>query len=150
MSNKSEYGLKVRLKVDLTNYHPSLVVGSEGETCGRGGLGSWSHAHDRFIMVRFPGCTLDVLWESLQIIDEEYLGKVKEQQQKFHNELKTAKNVKLVLGPKGGFRYLSLEYESEYGSMHSSYGFKEEANEIMEVLKTYGVWITTVKETQRP
>lgn len=64
-----EYNTKVKLKVDLTKYHPSLKIGIEGVTVGRQGI--WSRNQDRFITVEFPKHTLDVLWDSLKIIDEE-------------------------------------------------------------------------------
>ena len=39
----------------------------------------WSRANDNFVTVCFPNvATLDVLWKSLEIIDEEYLKRVKE------------------------------------------------------------------------
>ena len=74
----------------------------------------WSRANDNFVTVCFPNvATLDVLWKSLEIIDEEYLKRVKERNAKWLEELKTAKNVELNLGPKGGFRSLSFEYMSD-------------------------------------
>lgn len=60
--------MRVRLEVDLTRYHPSLVRGLEGETIGM--FGEWSRGSDRFVGVRFPEKTLDVLWESLRAVEE--------------------------------------------------------------------------------
>jgi hypothetical protein len=54
--------LKVRLKVDLTKYHPDLVAGVEGDTVGA--IGLWCRGSDRFVGVRFPSTTLDILWDS--------------------------------------------------------------------------------------
>lgn len=65
----SEYDTKVKLKVDLIKYHPSLKVGIKGVTAGRQGI--WSRNQDRFITVKFPEHTLDVLWESLEEIKVE-------------------------------------------------------------------------------
>ena len=66
--------INVRLKVDLTQYLKGLIVGSEGYTIGNYGI--WSRANDNFTGVHFPGIgSLDVLWSSLEIIDEEYLRK---------------------------------------------------------------------------
>lgn len=54
--------MRVKLKADLTRYHPSLKPGTEGETLS-GDAGS-----DRFVKVRFPEHTLPVLWESVERI----------------------------------------------------------------------------------
>ena len=64
--------IKIRLKVDLTKYHPELKIGAEGYTIGTYGI--WSRGSNRFIGVCFPNiATLDVLWDSLEIIDSDYL-----------------------------------------------------------------------------
>ncbi len=140
-----EYGLKVRLRTDLTRYNKGLVPGVEGVTAGRQGM--WSHVQDRFITVRFEGiATLDVLWSSLEIIDEDYLKQVEEDEKKFKEELKTARNVKIVFGPKGGFRYLDLEYDSDGHQWHRSIGSKSEADEVVQVLKGYGIPVQVEKQ----
>lgn len=57
--------MKVRLKTDLTEYHPTLVVGIEGVAIGRFG----KHSRDfpkAFVGVKFPEHTLDVLWKDLE------------------------------------------------------------------------------------
>ena len=73
-----EKGMKVKLTVDLTQYAKGLVAGTEGITAGQQGM--WSRGSDRFITVRFPGITtLDVLWDSLEIIDEEVLKEIDHQ-----------------------------------------------------------------------
>lgn len=70
--------IRVRLTVDLTEYKPDLIAGSEGYTIGS--FGMWSRTFDRFIGVNFPRIgTLDVLWKSLEIIDEEYLRELEKQ-----------------------------------------------------------------------
>ncbi len=146
MSKNPEFRLKVRLKEDLTRYNKGLKSGIEGVTVGRQGM--WSRGQDRFITVKSEGITtLDVLWSGLEIIDEVYLLELERRKQQFQKDLKTAKNVKLTLGPKGGFKSLSIEYESEGHTIHSSYGSKEEAYDIIEVLKNYKIPIVTVKES---
>ena len=60
-----ERGLKVKLTDDLTRYHKSLVVGTIGTTCGLCGLWSLQQS-DRFVTVRFPEITLDILWKGLE------------------------------------------------------------------------------------
>lgn len=105
----------------------------------------WSRANDNFVTVCFPNvATLDVLWKSLEIIDEEYLKRVKERNAKWLEELKTAKNVELNLGPKGGFRSLSFEYMSDGVTIHYSNGFKNEAEKIMQVFKENNIQIKKI------
>ena len=66
-----EEQIKVKLLVDLTRYADGLVEGLEGYTVGSKGM--WSRANDNFVTVCFSNiATLDVLWKSLEIIDEEY------------------------------------------------------------------------------
>lgn len=63
-------GVKVKLSADLTRYHPSLKPGVIGEIIGQ--YGKWSCGfEDRFIGVRFPEHTLDVLWTSFEIIKDD-------------------------------------------------------------------------------
>lgn len=132
--------VKVKLLVDLTKYAKGLTAGAEGVTVGRGG--SWSRASDRFVTVSFPGiATLDVLWDSLQIIDEEVLQEQARQEEAFIESLKTAKDVVLHLGPRGGFRALSFVYkDQETGcQIHSSVGFRDKAYKIKEILESYHI-----------
>jgi hypothetical protein len=70
-----ERHIKVKLLTDLSKYAPGLVPGVEGHTIGQYGL--WSRGSDRFIGVCFPGIAkLDVLWESIEVIDKEYLEEI--------------------------------------------------------------------------
>ncbi|WP_298277277.1 hypothetical protein [Ferroplasma sp.] len=141
----AEIGLRVRLKVDLTRYNEKLVPGIEGITIGRNGI--WSRSQDRFITVKFQGDIVkDVLWSSLEIIDEDYIKQTELQERKFQEELKTTKEAVLKLGPKGGFKDLMIDYESNGAEIHSAIGFKEEADKIMEILKKYGIEIKIEKD----
>lgn len=141
-----EENIKVKLKVDLTRYGNGLVPGIEGYTIGRQGM--WSRSNDNFITVCFPNIkTLDVLWDSLEIIDEEYLKQVQESNQKWMEELKTARNVRLYLGPKGGFRGLSFQYIDERGiECGYSNGFKDESTKIMKFFKENNIHIEEIRE----
>ena len=137
-----EKNIKVKLTTDLTKYAERLISGTEGITVGRQGI--WSRGSDRFITVRFPGiATLDVLWNSLEIIDEEVIQENKRQKEIFAENLRTAQDVTLYLGPKGGFRSLSYSYfDKESGiTVHTSIGFKEEAYKIIEILKNHNISI---------
>lgn len=136
--------IKVKLTRDLTKYAEGLVSGTEGITVGRQGI--WGRGSDRFITVNFPGvATLDVLWNSLEIIDEEVIQENEKQKSLFAENLKTAQDVTLYLGPKGGFRSLSYSYfDKESGiTVHTSVGFRKKAYEIIEILKTHNI---TIKE----
>ena len=135
-----ERGTKVKLTADLTNYAAGLVAGTEGITVGQQGM--WSRGSDRFVTVRFPGiATLDVLWDSLEIIDEEALKEIERQNQLFAENLKGAKDVTLCVGPRGGFKYLSYSYtDKESGiNVHTSVGFRDKAYKIMDILKQYHI-----------
>lgn len=131
--------IKVRLNTDLTRYGEGLKAGIEGYTIGN--YGSWSHGSDRFVGVCFPGIqTLDVLWKSLDIIDDDFLKRREEEKKKFLEELKTATEVEKHVGPYGGFKYLSYRC----GNSHVSNHFKTEALEIEKILRSYGIAIKEV------
>lgn len=120
--------IKVKLTVDLTKYAKGLVAGTEGYTVGN--YGELSRAFDRFVTVCFPNiATLDVLWKSLEIIDEEYLKEIEESKKKeeeeFIKELESAYDVVKHVGPLGGFK--SLSYRCKNGLSGRSIGFKDKA-----------------------
>lgn len=99
--------IQVRLKVDLTQYLKGLVAGSEGYTIGNFGI--WSRDSDNFTGVHFPGIgSLDVLWSSLEIIDQKYLEKMEIQRKQRLEEYKSAKNIVKYVGPRGGIQIFKL------------------------------------------
>lgn len=129
-------GTKVKLTVDLTKYANGLFAGTEGITVGQQGM--WSRGSDRFVTVCFHGITtLDVLWDSLEIIDEEVLKEIDRQKNLFAENLKGAKDVILYVGPRGGFKYLSYSYtDKESGiNVHTSEGDREQAYKILDILQ---------------
>ncbi|MBU3131948.1 hypothetical protein J1C67_19140 [Clostridium gasigenes] len=94
--------IKVELKTDLTKYGEGLITGIKGITIGQ--QGTWSRSNDNFITVKFENnIILDVLWNSLEIIDEEYLQKLSKTKTTYLKELKTATNIIKTIGPKGGY-----------------------------------------------
>lgn len=139
-----EEKIKVKLLVNLTRYADGLVEGSEGYTIGSKGM--WSRANDNFVTVCFPNiATLDVLWKSLEIIDEEYLKKAEEWNKKWKKQLKNARCVELHLGPRGGFRSLQFEYLDDNGIViHYANGFKNEADNIVEIFKANNIKIERI------
>lgn len=133
--------IKVRLTTDLTRYHPRLVPGTEGNTIGLYGM--WSRGSDRFIGVHFPDIgAFDILWESLEIIDAEYLAEATERERKSQESLKSARNVVKFVGPRGGFKYLHYEYMDEHGvTNHVSNGNRQDAEELIRLFRKYGIEI---------
>ncbi|MFT8322860.1 MAG: hypothetical protein ABF649_18485 [Bacillus sp. (in: firmicutes)] len=131
--------IKVRLTTDLTKYLPGLVEGTEGFTVGSQGI--WSRSFNRFVSVNFPGKgTIDVLWKSLEVIDEKYLQEKGEREAKRLEEYKSAKNVIKHVGPRGGFKNLSYEYiDSNGAKVNTTLGIKSEAETLIEVFNSYGI-----------
>jgi hypothetical protein len=131
--------IAVRLRANLTRYHSALVPGIEGRTVESGGM--WSRASDRFVPVSFPGAGIhDVLWESLEIVDADYLAEAAARRADKAEALRTATNVIKTVGPRGGFKYLSYEYIAKDGvRQHVSTGFRSEAEEVIAVLERYGI-----------
>lgn len=127
-------GVRVRLKTDLSRYHASLKPGAEGVTAPPAGM--WSRSSDRFCGVKFQEVTLDVLWQGLEVIDEQYLalerelGAVRDESIR----LRTREATKYV-GPQGGFRSLHVVYVDEAGVTNSTnIGFRDEAKRVEQIL----------------
>lgn len=131
--------IKVRLKADLTRYHPGLTPGVEGYTIGV--YGEWSRNFDRFVGVCFPGIhTLDVTWDSLEIVDEEYLEQLAKEKQEKMAVLKNARNVVKRVGPRGGFRRLTYEYTDKTGvNVYEGTGLRSEAAEFESFFTEHGI-----------
>lgn len=119
--------VRVKLKDDLTRYHPTLVVGLEGMTVPA--VSMWARSSDRFCGVRFPSVTLDVLWSGIEIVDAEYLAEAAKKKAAVLEMIKaTTKEAVKHLGPRGGFRSLSFSYTDGQGcGTNYNTGFKEEA-----------------------
>ena len=120
------------------------MPGVEGYPIGR--YGEWSRNFDRFVGVNFPGITiLDVLWTGLEIIDEDYLREQAEAKRAKMEALKSATNVVLTVGPRGGFRYLSYEYTDADGLRRgSSTGSGTEAEELQEFFAENSIHVRRV------
>jgi hypothetical protein len=133
--------IKVRLLVDLSQYDRQLVKGAEGITVGS--YGFWSRASDRFVGVRFPDIgTFDILWQSLEITDRQFLAERKLRQKAKLKALRTAANVTCCMGPRGGFRSLSYKYLDENGvPCHESTGDREECDKLTQFFRKNGIAI---------
>ncbi|PRR77942.1 hypothetical protein CLLI_20370 [Clostridium liquoris] len=134
----------VRLKANLTRYSPRLIVGTEGYTIGE--YGKWSRASDRFVGVHFPGITtIDVLWDSSEIIDKEYLQEEMENKQKFMKAIKNATDVIIAEGSRGGFKYLTFSLKNEDGmEIHKSIGDRKKAQRLLSIFKDYGITVNKI------
>lgn len=135
----SEYNTKVKLKVDLTKYHQSLRIGVKGVTIGRQCM--WSRNQDRFITVKFPKYTLDVLWDGLEIIDEEYLNELKEYEKREKEKLKIAKDVELVVSKRSALKYISYETKYDNIPLHTSNGFRKSIIELIKIFSENNILI---------
>jgi hypothetical protein len=132
--------IKGILKVNLTDYHPSLKAGTEGYII------AMSNRSDRFNVIRFPEVTLDVLCESFQITDDQYLREREEDKRKFRENLKTTKKATKFVGPRGGFKYLEIEYTDEKGVPVSCHiGSSDRLSEALDALKEHGIPILEKK-----
>jgi hypothetical protein len=60
------YGVRVKLRDDLTSYHLSLKAGTEGVTIPP--AGEYARYGGRFVSVQFPETVLDCLLEGLEEI----------------------------------------------------------------------------------
>ncbi len=127
-------GIRVKLKVDLTKYNTELRPGIEGVTAGQSGL--WSRGSDRFIGVNFPGVgTYDVLWEGLEVIDEQYLRRMAEFERKRDEDARLATDVVETRGPRGGFKHLSYTCPSGF----TGTGSRDEYEHLMKIFKEAGI-----------
>lgn len=124
-----ENRLRVRLTVDLTRYHPSLVAGAEGVVTS-----FFGSASDRFWKVAFPNAgVLDILPGSLEILDKEFIEWCEEDERKrYDGMVREAKEGVWHLGPRGGFRGFCINGNGVARN-------HEEAERIAEMLKKRGI-----------
>ncbi len=88
---------KVRLKTDLTHYHPDLIQGTEGYTIGV--YGQSSRLSKRYIGVWFPGIRIvDVDWAALEIVDEQQRARLEQEGQEKQKSASLARNVLKRMG----------------------------------------------------
>ena len=108
--------------------------------------GMWARSSDLFVSVRFEGAGVrDILWKSLEIIDEEVNRELAKLRDETREALKTARNVVQTLGPQGGFRCLSYEYDRHGTVNHTATSGREEADDLIKVFKTYNIEVTVKK-----
>lgn len=82
------------------------------------------------------------MWESIEIIDEEFLREVAIREKEKWEALKQATNVVKVVGSRGGFKHLSYEYVQKDGALcHASTGNREEADKLLEFFKENGIFV---------
>jgi hypothetical protein len=140
-------GIKVRLKTDLTRFHNGLAPGVEGRTTDQSGL--WSRGSHRFTGVAFPGIGIfDVLWDGLEIIDEDYFAEQAKRKEEELQKRKSAKNVKRILGPKGEFKSLSYDYVNANGERRTvTTTNRNEAEILVKFFQGHGIKVSDTNET---
>jgi hypothetical protein len=134
-------GIKVRLITDLSNYATGLVVGVEGITCDAKQWGIAGATGVRFT----NGVQLDVFPRSLEIIDKDHLEYLSKQKQSLMEDLKTAKDIELTCGIRGGFKSLSFRSNKGFTSYSGSL-FKNQALEILEIFEKERLYIKRLIE----
>lgn len=114
--NATEPGFTVKLRVDLSRYHPQLRVGAEGVVAmpaGRSAL-----FRNDFIRCSFRlgdgDKTIDVRLADLEITDERYTRMIEEERRSREDALKNhVRKATMYSGPRGGFRELVIEFSNE-------------------------------------
>jgi hypothetical protein len=65
-------GAHVALVKDLTRYNKELLKGSVGTTVGRATQAFYNDGYNsRFVKVKFPTVTIDILWDGLELVNEQ-------------------------------------------------------------------------------
>jgi hypothetical protein len=138
--------IKVKLTRDLSQYNSMLKIGTEGYTVEASGM--WSRSNDNFVSVFFPGIeTRDIMWSSLEIIDEDFIATREKEKQAEREALVKAYDVVKTVGPKGGFRSISYCYLDSNGKVrHASKGNKADAEAIEKMLVDLNIAIRVEKE----
>lgn len=138
--------LKIKLVHDYTKYNEKLEKGTVGYATETPEEQEARKADDHFVKVEFEGITtVDVLWRGLEIVDEEYLAEKKRVRDEYLAQLKTAKNVKQTIGAKGGFKELTLDFVENGVEVHKVVTDKDEAQEFITILNTFGIPIDTTQ-----
>ena len=95
MSLPATTSVRVRLKSDLTHYHPNLIPGSEGYTIGV--YGRCSRLSKQYIGVWFPGIRIvDVKWAALETIAEQRHARPGRENSKERGSFKTARQILML------------------------------------------------------
>ncbi len=97
MNSTAITGIKVRLKSDLTHYHPKLIRGSEGYTIGV--YGQCSRLSKQYIGVWFPSIRIvDVNWAALETIAEQRRTRPGRENSEKRGSFKTVRQVLKWMG----------------------------------------------------
>lgn len=132
--------LKVKLVHIYTKYNEKLEKGVEGYAYETPEEQKARKVDDDFVRVKFEGITdVDVLWNGLEIIDEDYLNEKEARRIAYFAQVSTAKNVVYTLGPKGGFRSLELDFVENGVEVHKFIEDKVEGEEFLKALEKYSI-----------
>lgn len=112
-------GVRVSLTKDLSQYHPQLVIGALGVLSGV------SRQDERAKYIKFDDFNYNsvIYSDNYDIVDEEFLLAADIIKYKKLSAIVESNKVVLGQGPRGGFKYLSVEYINEDGiCCHESMG----------------------------
>lgn len=119
---------RVRLLCDLTTYDKRLVVGSLGHTTGRDG--QWGS------MISYDcGAYLDTIYTSLEEVDDACPGPDDPAgyRQWKDDRLRKATDVRVQLGPRGGFRSLSYKVGDQCVEFYDKWWASQEIEQLRAV-----------------
>lgn len=138
--------LRVKLVHDYTKYNAKLEKGLIGFAQETPEEQKERVEEDNFVKVVFDGITVvDVLWKGLEIVDEGYLTQKAMERAEYLAQLKTAKNSKQTIGAKGGFKVLEVDFIENGVEVHKVVTDKDEAQEFIETMKTFGIKTETIQ-----
>jgi hypothetical protein len=64
-------GSHVVLTKDLTRYNKALIKGAMGTTVGKATQAFYNDGYNsRFVKVKFPTITIDILWDGLELVKD--------------------------------------------------------------------------------
>lgn len=127
----SAAGRRVRLLCGLTKYRSGLVAGSVGTVSGSAQWG---------VLVKYDnGDVLDTLVKSLELFEPKDIAEAEQADREWEDQIRSAPEAKIHLGPAGGFRCVSIEYVNSYGTMtYHSNGDKQDALKILKIMLAAG------------
>lgn len=138
--------LKVKLIHDYTKYNEELKKGILGYAFLTPEEQAAKTPNDNFVKVKFDGITeVDVLWRGLEIVDEKYLEEKRLEKANYFTQLKTAKNVRLTVGPSGGFKSLEFDCVLNNEDTHKVITEKDVGNEHVAEFEAMGINVKTIQ-----
>ena len=121
--------IKVRLNTDLNRYMNGLSCGLEGYTLGNVYK---ENTYEPVINVYFEKINMvaSITLDNLDIIDKDYLAFLTKREKECLNEFSEATNIVKYVGPRGGFKRLTLTLKNEKMNFNN----RTEASKIEKIL----------------